>query len=116
VILVSYQQLGVERPAEFTVLSADLPPDADLQAFLIADRVGPDAWTPRPPPGPVTVNGVDATRYLLTRRQGKDEIRREVTAFRRGDRVYFFLVTFATTDETVRAAVRASLESITWTK
>jgi hypothetical protein len=64
----------------------------------------------------VTINGAAATRYVLTRKQGKDEIRREATAFRRDGRVYFFLVTFAATDGAVRDAVRTSIDSITWKK
>lgn len=116
VVLVSYEPVGAPRPADLTVLAADLPADASVEAFLVEYRVGPETWTVRPPSQPVTINGAAATRYLLTRRQGKDEIRREATAFRRDGRVYFVLVTFAAADEAVRDAVRTSIDSITWTK
>jgi hypothetical protein len=114
VVLVSYEQPGGEKPAELAVLVADLPPDADLQKFLIDYRVGAEAWGQRSPPQAVTVNGVAAMHYSLTRRQGKDEMLREVTAFRRGGRVYFFLATFAASDESARATVRSSVESVAW--
>jgi hypothetical protein len=116
VVLVSYEPVGAPRPADFTVLAADLPADASVETFLVEYRVGPEAWTVLPPAQPVTINGAAATRYVLTRKQGKDEIRREATAFRRDGRVYFFLVTFAATDGAVRDAVRTSIDSITWKK
>ena len=116
VVLVSYQPPGAPRPADLTVLAADLPADASVEAFLVEYRVGAEGWTVRPPARPVTVNGVSATRYVLTRPQGKDEVRREVTAFRRGGRMYFFLVTFTAADPAVRDSVRSTIESITWTK
>jgi hypothetical protein len=116
VVLVSYQQAGAPRPAELTVLAADLPADASAEALLVDYRVGAESWAAHPPARELTVNGVPATRYLLTHTQGKDEIRREVTAFRRGGRAYFFLVTFAAADAPVRDAVRTTIDSITWTK
>jgi predicted Zn-dependent protease len=116
IVLVSYQRVGGERLAEFSVLVADLPPDANLEQFVAEHRVGAEQWAARPPSRQVTVNGVSATRCLLTRVQGKEEIHREVTAFRRGERVYFFLVVFAASDASSRDAVRVAVESVTWTK
>ena len=63
-----------------------------------------------------SVNGEPATRFVLARAQGKDEFRREVTAFRRGPRVVFFLVTYAASDAPARDAGRASVGSVTWAK
>jgi hypothetical protein len=116
VVLVSYEPVGAPRPADFTVLVADVPADANIEAFMVEYRVGPEAWAVRPPAQPVTINGAAGTRYMLTRKQGKNEIRREATAFRRDGRVYFFLVTFAATDDAVRDSVRTSIQSITWKK
>jgi hypothetical protein len=116
VVVVSYVPPGAPRPADLTVLAADLKTDASVETFLTEYRVGPEAWTVRSPAEPVTLNGTAATRYVLTRTQGKVEVRREVTAFRRGERMYFFLVTFAVGDVAVREAVRTTIESITWTK
>jgi hypothetical protein len=39
-----------------------------------------------------------------------------VTAFRRGDRFYLFLVIFPASDATSRDAVRTAVASVTWTK
>lgn len=115
VVLVAYQGNG-EKPADFKLLAIDLPGDADLGQFIADYRVGPEKWTKPAPPETVTVNGVQASRYLLTRTQGKDEHRREVTVFRRGERVYVFLVSFAASDAGSRDAVRTAIASVAWTK
>jgi hypothetical protein len=113
IVLVTYQG-GGEKPAEFRVLVAELPDNTDLPQFLAGHPVGPDKWAPQSAVEPVTINGVQASRFTLVRSQGKEEVRREVTAFRRGERVYFFLVDFAATDATSRDAVRTAVNSITW--
>jgi hypothetical protein len=116
IVLVSYQRAGGEKPAEFSVLAADLPPDANVEQFLAEHRVGSEWWTARPGGRQVTINGEPATRYLLTRIEGKEEFQREVTAFRRGERIYFFIVAFAGVDIASRDAVRGSVGSVAWTK
>jgi hypothetical protein len=116
VILVSYQQSKTAKPAEFGVLVSELAADANLGAFLAEYQVGPDKWKTLSAPQPVTVNGMSATHYTMTRMQAKEEMRREATAFRHGDRVYFFLVTFAASDPASRDTIRTSIESIAWTK
>lgn len=116
IILVAYQTVGGEKPAGFEVMVADVPADADLGRFLAEHQVGNEVWKPQPPEPPTTINGASATRLVLTRTQGKEEIRREVTAFRRGDRVYFFITTFMATDTASRDTARAAVASVTWTK
>jgi hypothetical protein len=116
IILVSYQGAGGEKQADFKLLVADLSPDADLEEFLVGYRVGSEVWTPRPPAEQIAVNGAQASRFLFIRKEVKDEIRREATAFRRGERVYFFLVVFAASDAASRDAVRTAVGSVTWTK
>jgi hypothetical protein len=116
IILVAYHLSKGESFSELEVLAADLAEGADLGQFLIEHRIGPAVWTLKPPPEAVTVNGVDATRLVLTRQKGKTEMRREATAFRRGGRVYFFIVTFAAGDAAARDAARQSVQSVDWTK
>jgi hypothetical protein len=116
IVLVSYQRADGEQAAEFGLVAADAAPETGLEQFLAEHRVGSERWAVQSPAQAVTVNGAAATRVVLTHSQGKDETRREVTAFRRGGRLYLFLVTFAASDPASRDAVRTSIDSITWTK
>ena len=114
VVIVSYAQAKGEKPAEFELMAADLPDDADLVQFLADHRIGKDKWDVKPAAEPVKVNGVAGTRYTMTRGSGKNEYRREATAFRRNERVYFFIVTFGAADPEHRDHARRSIESISW--
>jgi hypothetical protein len=116
VILVAYHLSKGESHSELEVMAADLPADSDLGKFLLEHRIGAAAWTLKPPPEKVTINGVEATRHVLTRTASRGEVRREATAFRRGDRVYFFIVTFAANDPGARDAARQCVQSANWTK
>src|SRR5262249_46264967 len=117
IILVTYQRGPGDKPAEFKGLAADLGPEACPPTFLTDLRVGPGAWPAPWAARPLTVNGAEATRYVQTRTQGKEEYRREVTAFRRGDhRVYLLLVIFPASDAASRDAVRTAVASVTWTR
>lgn len=115
IVIVTYQGNG-EKPAEFRLLAADLAENTDLPQFLASHPVGADKWPPQSAVEPVTINESQASRFVLTRSQGKDEMRREVTAFRRGERVYFFLVDYAASDAGSRDTVRTSIESVKWKK
>jgi len=116
-ILIAYQQGKGESAAELEVLAADLADNADLGQFLIEHRIGAAAWAIKSSPEPVTINGAEAMRIVLTRTdKGKKEVRREATAFRRGGRIYFFMITFASGDGLARDAARQSVESVTWIK
>jgi predicted Zn-dependent protease len=116
IILVSYQRVPADKPAEFKVLAADLAPETTLVHFLTDVQVGPETWSAPSGAQPLSVNGAEATRFVQSRTQGKEEYRREVTAFRRGDRVYLFLVIFPASDAASRDAVRTAVASVTWTK
>ena len=114
VVMATYVQSKGERPAEFELMAADLPDGADLGQYLAENRIGPEKWAVKSAGQPVTVNGVAATRYTLARGSGRNEFRREVTAFRRGGRVYFFIITFGVSDPENRDQARKSVESVTW--
>jgi predicted Zn-dependent protease len=116
IVLVAYQKGAGEKPAEFKLVVADVSPETNLDQFLSEYRVGTEQWVAVPPTETVTINNAEATRHLQRRTQAKDEIRREVTAFRRGGRVYLFLVVFAATDGGSRDAVRTAVGSVAWTK
>jgi hypothetical protein len=116
VVVVSYVQSQGYKPGEFELVAADLPETADLGDFLTNYRIGPEKWVMKPPPTATTVGGEPATQFVLTRKVGKSEYRREATAVRRGGRVYFFVISFLTTDAEHRDQARKSVESVTWTK
>jgi hypothetical protein len=117
VVVVSYQRPPGPRPATFEVLAIDRPADDNLERALAEHGTGNAKWVPHPPARQLTLNGTEATQFVLVSAAGKkDEGRREATAFRRGDRVYFFVLTYSAADPDVRDAVRSTLESITWTK
>ena len=107
IILVAYQQGKGESPAELEVLAADLADGADLERFLLEQRIGAAVWAVKIGPEPVTINGSEATRIVLRRNgKAKGEVLREATAFRRGGRIFFFIVTFSANDIPARDAVR----------
>jgi hypothetical protein len=117
VILIAYQQNKGDSQGELEVLAADLAEGADLERFLIEHRIGAAAWAVKSPPEPVTINGAEAMRLVLARpNKGKGESRREATAFRRGGRIYFFIITFAAGDGLARDAARQSVQSATWAR
>jgi hypothetical protein len=114
VVLAAYHSPHGERAADLEVLAADVAEGADAGAFAAEHRVGTDRWVRAGAVEQVTVNGAAVTRQLLSSPGGKEEYRREVTAFRRGDRVYAFLITYAAADPASRDAARKAVESATW--
>ena len=55
-----------------------------------------------------------AVRILYSLSAGKDETIREIVAFRRGERVYFFKAFYAASDGKSRKEVRAAVDSVVW--
>jgi len=116
VILVAYHLSKGGYLSELEVMAADLPEGTDPANVLVEHRIGPVPWVLKPPAETVTINGAEATRHVLTRQVGKGEVRREATVFRRGSRVYFFIITFATGDAPSRDAAHDAVKTVTWTK
>jgi hypothetical protein len=112
-LLVAYGRL-TDRPASFEVSLADLPEGADLRKFLTAVPSEGVQWRAKGAPGPVTVNGVAATRFTLAGGAGKAEQLKEVVAFRRGGRVYFFAGIFPAGDTATRDEVRRAVNTVVW--
>jgi len=116
VLLVSYlQSVGATRPAEFELYLVDLPADATFAMWYSEQRFGPAPWKLKEGAEAVEVSGVRGERFTSTAAGGKDEQLREATAFRRGNRIHFFLVTCAARDEELRDHARKCIESATWT-
>ena len=116
IIVASYRGPAGQRPPTLEVLAADVPADANLERWLAERGSGSEAWAPRPPIRTVTINGAEATQFGQSRVKGTDELRRAVTAFRRGPRVYYFVVRHTAADPNVADAVRTTIDSITWAK
>ena len=112
-LLVAYARV-TDRPASLEVSLADLPETADLRKFLTAAPSGGVKWQAKAAPEAVVVNGVPATRFTLTGGAGKAATVKEVVAFRRGGRVYFFAGIFAAGDTATRDEVRRSAQTIVW--
>ncbi len=107
-LLVEYRRL-VGQPASLYVSMVDLPVSSDLAAYLQAHQV------PRPAqvaaPEALTINGREVARYVLIGPAGAVH---EVTAFRRGGRVYLFKGAFASGDGKARDQIRRAVGSLTW--
>ncbi len=117
IVLASYKRMGSEDQADFQLMIADPPTDADIQQFVVEYRVGKEVWSVRQPAEAVDVNGTAATRVFLTRlKKGKYTLYRDVTAFRRDGRLYGFIVTYSPSDTASRDAVFKALDTVTWAK
>jgi hypothetical protein len=113
-LLVQYRRLVPGQEATFEVSLADLSAGTDLAAFLGAPSFGVDKWRPTGKAVAVTVNGVSGQRFAFGGRAGKQELQREVVAFRRGERVYFFTTVFPAADTSARDQVRRAVGGLVW--
>jgi hypothetical protein len=115
-LLVQYRRSTADRPATFEVSMADLPEGTDLAAYLGGPAFGAERWKPSAAPQPLQVGGADATRFRFTARVDGADLAREVTAVRRGGRIYFFTVLAPPADTTAPEQVRRAVGRIVWTK
>lgn len=113
-LLVQYRRPDPARPATLEVAAADLPPSTDLAAYLAEPAYGATTWRVRAGPEPVQAGGMEGSRYDLTARVGTDDMTREVVAFRRGERVYFFTALFLSKDPDAREQFRRSVGRLVW--
>jgi hypothetical protein len=113
-LLVQYVRLSSEKGASLDVSMVDLPPTADLTAYLAGPSGGAKSWSLKRPIEPVLINGVRGERITLTSRVSNEETTKEVVAFRRGERVYLFTAYFAASDSKARDQVRRTVESTVW--
>jgi hypothetical protein len=111
--LVSFTQPGGSA-AGFDLYAADPPAGTDLPAYLAEQRLGPERWQLKGPPREETVNGAPATRYEFRNPARKPAGRRLVVAFRRGDRVYLFVLTGTVADQGAFGAFERTVASVTW--
>ncbi len=112
-LIVEYLCPTSMYPASLAVSRIDLPESAALDEFVQGQSFGADKWRKVSAPESLVVNGVPAVRLTFAAGKGV-QIMREVTVFRRGERVYFFNGIFAASDPQARDEVRRAAASVLW--
>ena len=115
--LVKYKRIRTHEPAKFRVTMIDLPQSTTLASYLAELPPGPEKWKITGPAEDVTVNGVPATRatYSGAEEDEPDEpLTKEIVAFCRGNRAYFFTGIVRTDDEESAGVIRKAVASVVW--
>jgi hypothetical protein len=115
-LLVQYRWSSEGYQALLEVSLADLPSDADLRAYLSGPSFSASRWEPSGDSEPLTISGVDGARSRFTARVNGNPLEKEVTGFRRGERVYFFTLLFAPQDAASPEQVQRAIGQLVWTK
>src|SRR5262245_25690219 len=110
-LLVSYRRTDAGRPAQLEVSRADLDESASFAEHLAGPAFGSARWKPKGSPEALTVGGARGVRHVFAEPSGKDERVREVVAFRRGGRCYFFSGVYLAADTKARDEIRRSVNS-----
>jgi hypothetical protein len=113
-MLVQYKRLRGGKGALLEISLVDLPTSTDLQKYLAGPAFGANHWLLAAPVEKLEVDSVAADRLIFQARVEKAEMTKEVVAFRRGERVYFFTGIFAAGDKTAREQVRRAVGSTVW--
>lgn len=111
-MLAEYKCSACANPAALMVSVADVPVDSSLSDHLLKNTFTGEDWRLANPVEEFTINGVPAAR--ITYVMAKGEMIREVVAFRRGERVYFFKGFYARADAQSRKAIRTAVDTIVW--
>lgn len=113
-LLVRYMPTVSGRGATLEVTMADLPESTDLAKYLAGPSLGVKEWKALSAPVALDINGMPATRLAYSGRIGKVQYLKEVTVFRRRERVYFFTALVPRGDTKSREIVRRAVASTTW--
>src|SRR5262249_4426772 len=113
-LLVEYKRLPPQKPASLEVSMVDVAPAVDLAAWL-QERAGEGGdWKPAGGVERVEVRGLAGARVVLTASSGGDNTQKEITAVRRGARVYSFAGIFVAADGRAREQVRKAVASVSF--
>jgi hypothetical protein len=115
-LLVQYRRASADKQATLEVSRMDLPDETDLTEYLSGPSFSARHWLPSAPAEKVEAGGVRGSRFRFTARVNKAEMAKEVTAFRRDGRVYFFTVLFSPKDASASEQVRRAIGRLVWTK
>jgi hypothetical protein len=113
-MLVEYKCLTPATSAGLMVSVADVPESTSLSDYIAKNNLTREDWRLAAPAEDFTINGVPAARITYLQGAGKDQSVREIVAFRRGERVYFFKGFYASADAKSRKAVKATIETVVW--
>jgi hypothetical protein len=114
-LLVGYTYVTSLGMTSFEASMADLPPSADLAAYLAQASYGTNHWRQDTPPVDIEVDGVPCIRFSFVSDPDK-RTAKEAATFRRGERTYFFTGVFPASDSEAREAVRRAVASLLWKK
>ncbi|MGL4423150.1 MAG: hypothetical protein ACRCZF_20985 [Gemmataceae bacterium] len=110
IVTVRYLNPNPSKSGELELVVAEYNEKQNIAAYLQENPLGGDKWEVGNPQS-VTINDSPGLRYELTLPK-KAKLKREVTVFRRGSRIYLFVLTFNASDSAVRDTVRVCLNSI----
>ena len=113
-MLVEYKCMTCASPGVLRVTVADVEESTTLSDYLAKNTLTGEKWRLLAPAENFTINGAPAARITYEKREGKDETIREVVAFRRGVRVYFFNGYYAKSDKDSRQAIKVAVDTVVW--
>ncbi len=116
-LLVQYRRvISGQQSATLEVSVAELRESTDLAEYLSKPAFSASEWRPAGKSVPLEAGGAKGTRFRYTAWVDGSELVKEVTAFRRGARVYFFTVLYSPKDSSAPEQARRAVESLVWTK
>jgi hypothetical protein len=115
-LLVQYNRADGDAQATLEVSVADFPEDANLADYLSGPSFTASQWKQSGSQEKLDAGGRPGVRYRFSARVNKAVLAKEVTAFHRGGRVYFFTLLFAPADATAPEQIRRAISRLVWTK
>jgi hypothetical protein len=115
-VLVRYCRHSTSGRSTLQVSAQDLPEEADLARVLTEARSEGTAWKLAGPPAEARVGNRAGRRLVFTGKGPSSRLEREVFAVRKGQRVYFFSVSFVPGDHVSRDLVRQAFAKVVWTR
>ena len=101
-------------PAALQVTVTDLPESDSLADYLAKNTLTGEDWRLQNPAEEFTLNSVPAARITYVKGRDENQMVREVVAFRKGVRVYFFKSYYAKVDQRSRDALKTAVETVVW--
>jgi hypothetical protein len=110
-MLVNYHRpAGTGPSATMEVSAGDLPPSTDWAEKFGKPSYGVRSWTKTGAIEHVSTQGADGERWQFQ----SEGSAKEVTVFRRKDRVYLFTLVYSAKDPTARDQYRRAIGSLIW--
>jgi hypothetical protein len=113
-MLVQYVRRTAEGQATLEASMIDLPDEVDVRTLLTPASHGSETWRTTGPGERIQLNGVSALRVALDGKHGKTPMTKEVTVFRRGERIYLLTAIFKSGDKSAREQTRGAAASVMW--